>query len=193
MCIRDRLGGCLGLWAFGFSINQLSLFAMVVAIGILVDDAIVVVENVERIMAEEGLSPARATIKAMGQIRGAIIGITAVLIAVFLPMAFFPGSTGGIYRQFSLTIVSTMVLSVFVALILSPAITATLLKRPQDEDHESFVGRNSARRRLWFDRDFSLPPQCATGRGGRARPPPAVGARGASPARPATSAPWAAN
>ncbi|AXJ97529.1 MULTISPECIES: multidrug efflux RND transporter permease subunit [Sphingomonadaceae] len=122
------LGGCLGLWAFGFSINQLSLFAMVVAIGILVDDAIVVVENVERIMAEEGLSPARATIKAMGQIRGAIIGITAVLIAVFLPMAFFPGSTGGIYRQFSVTLAVSIFFSALLALTLTPALCATLLK-----------------------------------------------------------------
>ncbi|KAJ1682209.1 hypothetical protein LUZ63_022561 [Rhynchospora breviuscula] len=97
-------GACIGLLAFGFSINTLSLFGMVVAIGILVDDAIVVVENVERIMSEEGLSPRRATVKAMGQITGAIIGITLVLVAVFIPMAFFPGSTGGIYRQFSVTL-----------------------------------------------------------------------------------------
>ncbi len=93
------LGSCLGLYLFGFSINTLSLFAMVVAIGILVDDAIVVVENVERIMAEEGLPPRLATVKAMDQIRSAIIGITLVLVAVFVPMAFFPGSTGGIYRN----------------------------------------------------------------------------------------------
>lgn len=121
-------GGCLGLWAFGFSINTLSLFAMVVAIGILVDDAIVVVENVERIMAEEGLSPPRATIKAMGQIRGAIIGITLVLIAVFIPMAFFPGSTGGIYRQFSVTLAVSIFFSALLALTLTPALCATLLK-----------------------------------------------------------------
>ena len=121
-------GGCLGLWAFGFSINTLTLFAMVVAIGILVDDAIVVVENVERIMAEEGLSPARATIKAMGQIRGAIIGITLVLIAVFIPMAFFPGSTGGIYRQFSVTLAVSIFFSAVLALTLTPALCATLLK-----------------------------------------------------------------
>src|SRR3546814_933097 len=94
-------GACLGLWLFGFSINVLSLFAMVLAIGILVDDAIVVIENVERIMAEKHLSPYNATVKAMGQITGAIVGITLVLMAVFVPMAFFPGSTGGIYRQFS--------------------------------------------------------------------------------------------
>jgi multidrug efflux pump len=122
------LGGCLGLWLFGFSINTLSLFAMVVAIGILVDDAIVVVENVERIMAEEGLSPARATIKAMGQIRGAIIGITLVLIAVFIPMAFFPGSTGGIYRQFSVTLAVSIFFSAVLALTLTPALCATLLR-----------------------------------------------------------------
>lgn len=122
------LGGCLGLWMFGFSINTLSLFAMVVAIGILVDDAIVVVENVERIMAEEGLPPALATIKAMGQIRGAIIGITLVLIAVFVPMAFFPGSTGGIYRQFSVTLAISIFFSAVLALTLTPALCATMLK-----------------------------------------------------------------
>jgi len=121
-------GGCLGLWLFGFSINTLSLFAMVVAIGILVDDAIVVVENVERLMAEEGLAPAEATIKAMGQIRGAIIGITLVLIAVFIPMAFFPGSTGGIYRQFSVTLAVSIFFSAVLALTLTPALCATLLK-----------------------------------------------------------------
>ena len=121
-------GGCLGLWLFGYSINTLSLFAMVVAIGILVDDAIVVVENVERIMAEEGLSPPKATIKAVGQIRGAIIGITLVLIAVFLPMAFFPGSTGGIYRQFSVTLAVSIFVSAVLALTLTPALCATLLK-----------------------------------------------------------------
>lgn len=126
-------GGCLGLWLFGFSINTLSLFAMVVAIGILVDDAIVVVENVERIMAEEGLSPPQATIKAMGQIRGAIIGITLVLIAVFIPMAFFPGSTGGIYRQFSVTLAVSIFVSAVLALTLTPALCATLLK-PHDHD-----------------------------------------------------------
>ena len=121
-------GGCLGLWIMGYSINTLSLFAMVVAIGILVDDAIVVVENVERIMAEEGLPPAKATIKAMGQIRGAIIGITLVLIAVFIPMAFFPGSTGGIYRQFSVTLAVSIFVSAVLALTLTPALCATLLK-----------------------------------------------------------------
>jgi multidrug efflux pump len=116
------------LAAFGFSINTLTMFAMVLAIGLLVDDAIVVVENVERIMEEEGLSPKEATIKSMGEITGALVGIALVLSAVFLPMAFFGGSTGVIYRQFSVTIVSAMVLSVLVALILTPALCATLLK-----------------------------------------------------------------
>jgi multidrug efflux pump len=123
------LGACLGLWLFDFSINTLSLFGMVVAIGILVDDAIVVVENVERIMAEEGLNARRATVKAMNQITGAIIGITLVLIAVFVPMAFFPGSTGGIYRQFSVTLAVSIFFSAVLALTLTPALCATLLKQ----------------------------------------------------------------
>ncbi|MET0238314.1 MAG: multidrug efflux RND transporter permease subunit [Sphingobium sp.] len=132
------LGACLGLFLFGFSINTLSLFAMVVAIGILVDDAIVVVENVERIMADEGLPPRLATIKAMGQIRSAIIGITLVLVAVFVPMAFFPGSTGGIYRQFSVTLAVSIFFSAVLALTLTPALCATLLKAHPDHgaDHE---------------------------------------------------------
>jgi len=121
-------GGCLGLWLFGFSINVLSLFAMVLAIGILVDDAIVVVENVERIMAEERLPPHDATVKAMGQITGAILGMSLVLVAVFVPMAFFPGSTGGIYRQFSLTLAVSIAFSALLALTLTPALCATLLK-----------------------------------------------------------------
>ena len=121
-------GACFGLYVFGFTINTLSLFGMVVAIGILVDDAIVVVENVERLMSEEGLSPRRATVKAMGQIRGAIIGITLVLVAVFVPMAFFPGSTGGIYRQFSVTLAISIFFSAVLALTLTPALCATLLK-----------------------------------------------------------------
>src|SRR3546814_5515304 len=104
------------------------MFGMVLAIGLLVDDAIVVVENVERVMAEEGLSPKAATRKSMGQISGALVGIALVLSAVFVPMAFFGGSTGVIYRQFSITIVSSMVLSVLVAMILTPALCATLLK-----------------------------------------------------------------
>ena len=122
-------GACLGLWLFGFSINVLSLFGMVLAIGILVDDAIVVIENVERIMREEGLSPLEATRKAMDQITTAIIGITLVLIAVFVPMAFFPGSTGGIYRQFSVTLAIAIFFSAFLALSLTPALCATFLSR----------------------------------------------------------------
>ncbi|MEW4466650.1 multidrug efflux RND transporter permease subunit [Parasphingorhabdus sp. JC815] len=121
-------GACLGLWLFGFSINVLSLFAMVLAIGILVDDAIIVVENVERLMREEGLSPVEASRKAMDQISGAIVGITLVLVAVFLPMAFFPGSTGGIYRQFSVTLAISILFSALMALTLTPALCATMLK-----------------------------------------------------------------
>jgi multidrug efflux pump len=121
--------GTLGvLAAFGYSINTLTMFAMVLAIGLLVDDAIVVVENVERVMAEQGLSPREATRKSMGEITGALVGIALVLSAVFVPMAFFGGSTGVIYRQFSVTIVTAMVLSVVVALVLTPALCATLLK-----------------------------------------------------------------
>ena len=114
--------------AFGFTINTLSMFGLVLAIGLLVDDAIVVVENVERVMSEEGLSPREATRKAMGQITGALVGVAVVLSAVFVPMAFSGGSVGAIYRQFSLTIVSAMLLSVFVALSLTPALCATMLK-----------------------------------------------------------------
>src|SRR6185295_16772886 len=121
-------GACLGLWMFGFSINVLSLFGMVLAIGILVDDAIVVVENVERIMKEEQLSPHVATVKAMSQITSAIVGMSLVLVAVFVPMAFFPGSTGGIYRQFSLTLALSIAFSALLALTLTPALCATLLK-----------------------------------------------------------------
>jgi hydrophobe/amphiphile efflux-1 (HAE1) family protein len=116
------------LAAFGYSINTLTMFGMVLAIGLLVDDAIVVVENVERIMSEEGLSPREATRKSMGEITGALVGIALVLSAVFVPMAFFGGSTGVIYRQFSITIVAAMLLSVLVALTLTPALCATLLK-----------------------------------------------------------------
>ena len=138
------------LYACGFSINTLTMFAMVLAIGLLVDDAIVVVENVERIMREEGLSPRAATRKSMGQIQGALVGIALVLSAVFVPMAFFGGTVGAIYRQFSITIVSAMVLSVLVAMILTPALCATLL-RPvaQGEQHAArgFFG--------WFNRHFN--------------------------------------
>ncbi|WP_308561017.1 multidrug efflux RND transporter permease AcrD [uncultured Klebsiella sp.] len=131
------------LYVCGYSINTLTMFAMVLAIGLLVDDAIVVVENVERIMSEEGLSPREATRKSMGQIQGALVGIAMVLSAVFVPMAFFDGTTGAIYRQFSITIVSAMVLSVLVAMILTPALCATLLKpihRGDDHGKRGFFG-----------------------------------------------------
>ncbi len=132
--------GTMGvLAAAGFSINTLTMFALVIVIGLLVDDAIVVVENVERIMSEEGLSPHDATLKSMGQITGALWGIVTVLTAVFLPMAFFGGSTGVIYRQFSITIISAMILSVMVAMILTPALCATLLK-PIEKGHIAAEG-----------------------------------------------------
>lgn len=128
------LGTFAVLFSLGFTINVLTMFAMVLAIGLLVDDAIVVVENVERIMHEENLPPKEATKKSMKQITGALVGIAVVLSAVFVPMAFFGGSVGGIYRQFSITIVSAMMLSVLVALILSPSLCATLLK-PASQNH----------------------------------------------------------
>lgn len=128
------------LAAFGFSINTLTMFAMVLAIGLLVDDAIVVVENVERVMDEEGLPPREATKKSMDQITGALVGIGLVLSAVFVPMAFFSGSAGLIYRQFSITIVSAMALSVLVALVLSPSLCATLLKQPKKGGHDTKPG-----------------------------------------------------
>ena len=128
------------LAAFGFSINTLTMFAMVLAIGLLVDDAIVVVENVERVMREDGLSPREATRKSMGQITGALIGIALVLSAVFVPMAFFGGSTGVIYRQFSISIVSAMLLSVLVALVFTPALCATMLQPIDDETHAARGG-----------------------------------------------------
>ncbi|MGV3549239.1 multidrug efflux RND transporter permease subunit [Rhizobium sp.] len=137
------LGTCAALYLFGFSINVLTMFAMVLAIGILVDDAIVVVENVERIMHEEGLPPKAATVKAMKQITGAVIGITVVLIAVFIPMAFFPGAIGIIYKQFSLTIVMSIAFSALMALTLTPALCATIL-RPIVHDHP----------KNWFFRGF---------------------------------------
>ncbi len=137
------------LWMFGYSVNTLSMFAVVLAIGLLVDDAIVVVENVERVMAEEGLSPREATRKSMGQIQGALVGITLVLSAVFVPMAFFGGTTGAIYRQFSVTIVAAMALSVLVALILTPALCATLLKPAVKGHHHSRKGFFGA-----FNRQF---------------------------------------
>jgi hydrophobe/amphiphile efflux-1 (HAE1) family protein len=154
------------LAAFGYSINTLTMFGMVLAIGLLVDDAIVVVENVERIMSEEGLSPREATRKSMGEITGALVGIALVLSAVFVPMAFFGGSTGVIYRQFSITIVAAMLLSVLVALTLTPALCATLLK-PGHEQHTGFFA--------WFNRTFERNSQRYEGnvagllkRGGRA-------------------------
>jgi len=142
------LGTCAVMYATGFSINVLTMFAMVLAIGILVDDAIVVVENVERIMAEEGLSPKAAAQKAMSQITGAILGITLVLSCVFIPMAFFPGSTGIIYRQFSLTMVVSILFSAFLALSLTPALCATFLK-PIKPGHHHKRGIGG-----WFNRNF---------------------------------------
>jgi multidrug efflux pump len=151
MTVPVVLLGTFGiLAAAGFTINTLTMFGMVLAIGLLVDDAIVVVENVERVMAEEGLSPKEATKKSMGQIQGALVGIALVLSAVLLPMAFFGGSTGVIYRQFSITIVSAMALSVFVALVFTPALCATMLQPIKKGDHHAknrgFFG--------WFNRGF---------------------------------------
>ena len=150
------LGTFAVLGAFGFSINMLTMFAMVLAIGLLVDDAIVVVENVERIMAEEGISPREAAAKSMDQITSALIGIGLVLAAVFGPMAFFGGSTGVIYRQFSVTIAAAMLLSVVVALVLTPVLCASLLK-PVSKGHEAAESAIFFLRPffLWFDRVFS--------------------------------------
>lgn len=139
--------GVLG--ALGYSINMLTMFALVLAIGLLVDDAIVVVENVERVMSEEGTDAKTATIKSMGQIQGALIGIAMVLSAVFIPMAFFGGSTGVIYRQFSVTIVSAMVLSVIVALTLTPALCAQYLKQVKAGHHLEKIGFFG-----WFNNGF---------------------------------------
>lgn len=144
------LGAFAVMHALGMSVNVLTMFAMVLAIGLLVDDAIVVVENVERIMSEEGLSPREATRKSMGQIQGALVGIAMVLSAVFIPMAFFGGTTGAIYRQFSITIVSAMVLSVLVAMILTPALCATLLKPLHKGEHHGQTGFFG-----WFNRTFN--------------------------------------
>ncbi|WKW32056.1 efflux RND transporter permease subunit [Pseudomonas viridiflava] len=151
MTVPVVLLGTFGiLAAFGFTINTLTMFGMILAIGLLVDDAIVVVENVERVMAEEHLSPKEATQKSMDQIQGALVGIAMVLSAVLLPMAFFGGSTGVIYKQFSITIVSAMALSVLVALIFTPALCATMLKPIDPEKHgqpkRGFFG--------WFNRTF---------------------------------------
>ncbi|HPY39390.1 MAG TPA: efflux RND transporter permease subunit, partial [Thiolinea sp.] len=141
------LGTLAILNVFGYSINTLTMFAMVLAIGLLVDDAIVVVENVERLMHDEHLSPRDATRKSMRQITGALIGIALVLAAVFIPMAFFGGSTGVIYRQFSITLVSALTLSVGVALILTPALCASLLKAKDAQDKQGWAG--------WFNRGFN--------------------------------------
>lgn len=142
--------GTFGVLAmFGYSINTLTMFAMVLAIGLLVDDAIVVVENVERVMSEKGLSPLEATRQSMDEITSALIGIALVLSAVFIPMAFFSGSTGIIYRQFSVTIVSAMVLSVLVAMTLTPALCATLLKPVDPNGHGPQTGFFG-----WFNRTF---------------------------------------
>ncbi len=142
--------GTFGVLAvLGYSINMLTMFAMVLAIGLLVDDAIVVVENVERVMSEEGLSPLEATRKSMDQITGALVGIGIVLAAVFVPMAFISGSTGVIYRQFSATIVSAMALSVLVAIVLTPALCATLLKPLKKGEHHGEKGFFR-----WFNRSF---------------------------------------
>ena len=140
--------GTFGVLAlFGYSINTLTMFGMVLAIGLLVDDAIVVVENVERVMEEEGLGPREATIRSMGEISGALVGITTVLSAVFVPMAFFSGSVGVIYRQFSITIVTAMILSVLVALVLTPALCATILRKPKHHAQKPVLFR-------WFNRGF---------------------------------------
>jgi len=151
MAVPVVLLGTFGvLLGLGYTINTLTMFAMVLAIGLLVDDAIVVVENVERVMTEEGLSPKEATRKSMGQISGALVGVALILSAVFVPMAFFGGSTGVIYRQFSITIVSSMVLSVLVAMVFTPALCATMLK-PVGKGHQladrGFFG--------WFNRNFA--------------------------------------
>ncbi len=144
------LGTFGAMKAFGFSINVLTMFGMVLAIGILVDDAIVVVENVERIMSEEGLSPRDATRKAMDQITGALIGISLVLTAVFIPMAFFGGSVGAIYRQFSVALVASMLFSVFLALSLTPALCASMLP-PVEKGHHHEKGGFFG----WFNRGFA--------------------------------------
>jgi len=149
------LGTFAVLAALGYSINMLTMFAMVLAIGLLVDDAIVVVENVERIMSEEGLPPREATRKSMGEIQSALVGIGLTLSAVFGPMAFFPGSTGVIYRQFSVTVIASMMLSVVVALVLTPVLCAALLK-PVAKGHEAAEAGSRFLKPffLWFDRAF---------------------------------------
>jgi len=147
-------GACFGLFVFGYSINVLTLLAMVLAIGILVDDAIVVIENTERIMSEEGLPPREATAKAMNEISSALFGITLVLIAVFVPMAFFPGSTGGIYRQFSVTLAISIAFSALLAFTLTPALCATLLKQHDRE--------GTPKAENWIDRKLPFIPRFFT-------------------------------
>jgi len=144
------LGTFAALLAMGFSINVLTMFAMVLVIGIVVDDAIVVVENVERIMSEEGLSPLLATRKAMGQIQGAIVGVTVVLVSVFVPLAFFSGSIGNIYRQFSAVMGTSIAFSAFLALSLTPSLCATLLKPVEAGHHHAKTGFFG-----WFNRGFA--------------------------------------
>ncbi len=144
------IGGMVGLYAVGYSINTLTLFAMVLAVGIVVDDAIVVVENVERIMTEEGLPPREATHKAMGQIYGAIIAITLVLCSVFIPMTFFGGSVGAIYRQFAVTLILTILFSVLMALTLTPALCAALLRNSPGHEMQPKTGFLG-----WFNRIFT--------------------------------------
>ena len=159
MAVPVVLLGTFGVMAaFGFTINTLTMLAMVLAIGLLVDDAIVVVENVERIMHDEGLSPLEATRKSMGEITGALVGIAMVLSAVFVPMAFFGGSTGEIYKQFAITIVSAMGLSVVVALVFTPALCATMLKPPKHGEKRGLFGL--------FNRGFD---RATTGYGGLVR------------------------
>ena len=149
------MGGFLGMWAVGFTINQLSLFGMVLAIGIVVDDAIVVIENVERIMREEGLPPKEATRKAMQQISGAVVAIAVVLMAVFIPSAMQTGSVGAIYRQFALTIALSTGFSAFLALIFTPALCATIIK-PVHEDSKNALFK-------WFNRKFDWTRNTYTG------------------------------
>ena len=149
------MGGFLGMWAVGFSINQLSLFGMVLAIGIVVDDAIVVIENVERIMREDGLGPKDATRKAMQQISGAVVAIAVVLMAVFVPSAMQSGSVGAIYRQFALTIALSTGFSAFLALIFTPALCATII-RPEHAHKKNFVFE-------WFNRSFDWTRDTYTG------------------------------
>lgn len=156
--------GTFGIMAaLGFSINTLTMLAMVLAIGLLVDDAIVVVENVERLMRDEGLDPVEATRRSMDEISGALIGIGIVISAVFVPMAFFGGSTGEMYKQFAVTIVSAMMLSVLIALIFTPALCATMLKPHGHEPPTSMFGRAGAAFSDWFEKHFGRLTRSYTG------------------------------